>query len=191
MSIESAFLVKPQLEQHQLFIEALIELQQHGDSVDFLEKSLNASALSDKKYFVRYLQLLNDEAAGINLKQNRVAHTIYWLMDQDDQGELIWLGRVDIRHQLTPYLKKIGGHIGYVIRPTARRQGYGSLILKLALAKVRQGQPSIDTPNALVTCDEGNLASQKIIEKNGGIYINTVKQKLPLPKKRRYWLPLS
>lgn len=58
-----------------------------------------------------------------------------------------------------------GGHIGYDIRPSARGHGYGTLIIKLGLAQAK----AIGLTKALVTCDPTNLASKKIIEKNGEI----------------------
>ncbi len=61
------------------------------------------------------------------------------------------LGFSNLLHELNENLKARGGHIGYCIRPTERKKGYGYVILDL-----------------LVTCDESNIPYRKIIEKNGG-----------------------
>lgn len=96
-----------------------------------------------------------------------------------------FIGRVSIRHKLNDHLRLYGGHIGYYIRADERRKGYGSRILKLALEEARK----LDLERVLVTCDEGNIASQKIIEKNGGILEN-IEPTENGPPKRRYWIVL-
>ncbi|WP_208919150.1 GNAT family N-acetyltransferase [Paenibacillus uliginis] len=57
-----------------------------------------------------------------------------------------------------------GGHIGFVIRPSERSKGYGKLLLKELLDKAKEKQIS----EVLLTCDEDNAASRRIIESNGG-----------------------
>ena len=47
-----------------------------------------------------------------------VPATELWWVDGDE-----FLGRISIRHRLTPTLLEVGGHIGYDVRPTARRRG--------------------------------------------------------------------
>lgn len=131
-----------------------------------------------EKDFSAYIQQQLDEAKGEGLPEGYVPHTIYWLVE-DDQ----YLGRVDIRHTLTDSLKKLGGHIGYDIRPTQRRKGYGSLVLKLALQKAKQ----LGITDALVTCDVDNIGSNKIIQKNGGKLEGTKKVSDTLTK-NHYWI---
>ena len=68
-----------------------------------------------------------------------------------------------------PHLEKEGGHIGYNIRPTERKKGYGTAILSLTLAKAR----GLGLKEVIVTCDSDNVGSLVIIEKNGGQHIST------------------
>lgn len=93
-----------------------------------------------------------------------------------------FLGRIALRHTLTERLRVAGGHIGYDVRPTARRRGYATVMLRevlpLALA---EGV----TPAALLTCDADNIASRKVIETNGGVLEAEVEGL------RRYWVPTS
>ncbi|MGM1045119.1 MAG: GNAT family N-acetyltransferase [Bacillota bacterium] len=56
-----------------------------------------------------------------------------------------------------------GGHIGYVIRPSERSKGYGKLLLKQLISMAKDKQIS----KVLLTCDEDNAASRRIIESNG------------------------
>jgi len=83
-------------------------------------------------------------------------------------------------------LRNIGGHIGFNIRPSERRRGYGTAILALTLEKAKE----LRLKRVLVTCDDNNVASAKIIEKNGGILEDKYwNDELEQPK-RRYWIEL-
>ena len=126
--------------------------------------------------FEQFLESLKNESEGKNLSEGYVPQTVYWLVDGDR-----FIGRVGIRHILNDKLLKEGGHIGYSIRPSERKKGYGTLALKLALPKARE----IGIEKALLTCNFDNLASKKIIEKNGGILENQIENKL------RFWVPTS
>ena len=75
-----------------------------------------------------------------------------------------YLGRIAIRHRLTPSLREVGGHIGYDVRRSARRQGHATAMLAAALPVAA----ALGIDPALVTCDDTNVASRKVIEHNGG-----------------------
>ena len=96
---------------------------------------------------------------GVNLPKGIVPASTFWLIDKG-----IFIGRVGIRHRLNKKLRGFGGHIGYAIRPSKRNRGYGSKILALALKEAKK----LKLKKVLVTCDDDNITSQKIIEKNGG-----------------------
>jgi predicted acetyltransferase len=190
MSKSSLFLAKPQMLYHKAFIEAVNELQAFKHDRYYVEKDLDAQALAQKENFENYLKDLEQQELGINLAANRVPQTIYWLMDEQVDGQIRCIGRVAIRHRLTEYLRRIGGHVGYVIRPSARKQGYGAKLLALTLEKISQEQPRLDDNRVLLTCDETNLGSKKIIEKNNGVLTAINEQKPPLPRKLLYWIEL-
>lgn len=75
------------------------------------------------------------------------------------------VGTISIRHKLTDKLLEYGGHIGYAVRPSARRKGHATKMLALALEKCRE----LSIGNALVTCDKQNVGSARAIIKNGGV----------------------
>ncbi len=141
--------------------------------------SLNIEELEND--FPSYISKLLSESDGKDLPEGYVPQTTYWLVDN---GEFI--GRVSIRHVLTEFLLKEGGHIGYDIRPSKRKMGYGKKILELALPKAKE----IGLDKVLVTCDETNIGSKKIIEANGGIFENAVTTTEGRPKKLRYWIDI-
>lgn len=96
------------------------------------------------------------------------------------------VGTIAVRHSLNDSLLKSGGHIGYGIRPSERRKGYGSEMLALALEKCRE----LGIEKALVTCDKDNIASAKTAQRNGGILENEVVED-DGNIVERYWITLS
>lgn len=109
--------------------------------------------------FPRVVRRLRREAAGIDLEPGYVPATTWFLWDGCS-----FLGRISIRHRLTPRLEDFGGHIGYEVRPSARRRGHGTRMLALALQQAR----ALGLQRVLVTCDPDNRASVGVIERNGG-----------------------
>ncbi len=101
-------------------------------------------------------------------------------------GERV-VGRASLRHRLNEALLLWGGHIGYAIRPSERRKGYGTAALRLTLIEARP----LGLRQVLVTCDSDNVGSQRIIERNGRVLENeVVVPELPKPK-LRYWIALD
>lgn len=97
---------------------------------------------------------------GIGLDEKYVPQTIYWLIIDS-----IPVGIGKLRHHLNDNLRKIGGHIGYSIRPSERKNGYGNLILKEILKEAQK----MNINEVLLTCDDINIPSRKVIEKNNGV----------------------
>lgn len=102
-----------------------------------------------------------------------VPDTELWLVDDDE-----FLGRVGIRHRLTPGLLETGGHIGYDVRPSARRRGHATRMLRDALRVAHE----LGIERALVTCDVENVGSRTVIERNGGVLEDERSGKL------RFWV---
>lgn len=136
-----------------------------------------------RRTFPDYVTKIKLEALGIGLPDDRVPHTLYWLVDGDE-----YIGRVDVRHELNDFLRHEGGHIGYDVRPSRRRQGYGTKGLELGLQKAVE----LGISPVLVTCDVTNLGSNRIIQSNGGVLENTVQvsDDPAVPAKNRYWISL-
>ncbi len=105
------------------------------------------------KDFGAYLQNLVEESQGLDLPAEVVPMSTYWLV----KGNETILGESRLRHFLTPALEHYGGHIGYVIRPSQRLKGYGTLILALTLEKARQ----LGIQRARITCDTDNIGSAR------------------------------
>ena len=75
------------------------------------------------------------------------------------------VGTIQLRHELTDELRECGGHIGYGIRPSERKKGYGTQQLQLVLLKAKE----LCIPKVMITCDKDNTNSRKLAQKNGGV----------------------
>ncbi|WP_342420445.1 GNAT family N-acetyltransferase [Paenibacillus sp. FSL E2-0178] len=115
----------------------------------------------DPADFAGMLQSLREHAGGENIKDGWVSSSTFWLVTTDQRV----VGAVNIRHWLTEALLRTGGHIGYGVVLSERRQGYASELLKQALLKAAE----LGIEKALVVCDAVNTASERTIRKNGGV----------------------
>ena len=102
---------------------------------------------------------------ALDMKEGRnlgglVRATNLWII-HDGQ----YVGRMSIRHELNEWLRNYGGHIGYEIKTSARRKGFATVALGLALKYCRE---EIGLKELLLTCDDQNSASYKTIERNMG-----------------------
>lgn len=165
-------LVLPSVKYQKSYLQALEEGREET-GITVLRKPGKGESFDD------FVKKIKGEAKGLNLPEGFVSASELWLIDN---GEFI--GRVSIRHSLTENLLKMGGHIGYYIRVSKRKMGYGKEILKLALQEAKK----MGLTKILVTCDETNFASAKIIKENGGVLENIVKVGENLPRKCRYWI---
>jgi len=131
--------------------------------------------------FADYVRKLTDMAEGRNLPEGYVPMNTFWLRHE---GRLIGISRLRLR--LVPALRERGGHIGYWIRPSERRRGYGTLLLALTCRQAR----AKGIRRVLLTCDAGNTGSRRIIEKNGGVPDPADAGK-PETETLHYWIDLT
>lgn len=153
---------------------------------DFAEKDIeNAEYYSDGVVdFPNYVQRLVDESNGVNLPDGYVPCNHLWLVN--DQKMI--MGVIRIRHNIdNAFLALEAGHIGYDIAPSFRGLGYGKNMLKLALPIAKQ----LGISKALITANEDNQASRRVIEANGGQFEKIVMGKVYPNSIARYWVNCS
>lgn len=134
----------------------LLMVQEIGDGGNGFVNSLNSINMEE---FSSKVHRNYEIARSINLPDEYVPQTIYWLYHN---GKPVGYGK--LRHRLNEKLLELGGHIGYVIRPSERGKGYG----KRMLAELVREAHKKSISRVLLTCDECNLASRRIIEWNHG-----------------------
>ena len=125
-----------------------------------------------------------DEARAIQDIETCPPHLVpadtYFLIDENEKI----VGAINIRRELNDYLYKFGGNIGYGIRPSERKKGYATIMLKLGLEKCQE----LGMKKILITCDKNNIASAKTIVANGGILEDEVPEGDGITQ--RYWINL-
>jgi len=158
---------------------------------EFVAAEREFAEAGGERIFDRYQTLISDFAAYVQhlladqgqppTHPGRVPASVLWLVDDG-----AYLGRVNLRHRLNQKLRRLGGHIGYEIRPSRRGRGYGNLALSLALERAR----GLNLRRVLLVCADDNDASRRIIEANGGVLEGVFRVRERSELLRRYWIDL-
>jgi predicted acetyltransferase len=166
---------EPDTRFHESYVAAFREFQAAGTgSSPFARHDI--SLIETPRAFAAFVARLRADPLPETPRPDwKVPQTTLWWVDGAE-----FVARLAIRHSLTPALRLMGGHIGYDVRPSRRREGHASRMLAAALP-IAAG---LGLDRALLTCDVDNTASQKVIEKNGGVLFEEDADK------RRYWITL-
>jgi len=172
-------LVLPNLQYKESFLEAVEKHKQSGEHDGFLD---TRDYDWFKHNFDTFLAEQEQFRNGVNLPDDKVPSTQWWVVEGDT-----WLGRFSLRHRLNETLETYGGHLGYYLIPEARRKGVGSWAMSEVLHKAR----TLGLQKLLVTCDPDNIGSQKLIQKFGGVHLDTIDSELNGGPLMRWWIELS
>ena len=179
---EELILVKPTITHKQQVKEMMEETKKYDANNPDIWAGY--SSMQEYENYEDWLQKLENDLDFENIKPGRVPASTYFLLRKTDNKIL---GIINIRYYLNEYLQNYGGHIGYSIRATERRKGYGHKQLILGLEK------SLEIPinRVLITCRENNGGSAKTIESCGGIYEDTRFSKEENDNFKRYWIEIK
>lgn len=166
---------RPTLQDERAFLEAANEYAPE-DLIDF------AYDWKPGTSYEEMLERLEKNERGIEIPSHFVPSTTYYAFDGDR-----CVGRLSIRHLLNEALTRRGGHIGYNVTPSARRQGVATEMLKQSLPLAR----ALAIADVLITCADHNIGSWKAIQRNGGTLESTFFDDPAGELVRKYWIRRS
>ena len=172
------YLAKPDLVYFEQYNDMMKEWCESGTQIApwFLD-----SPFETIEEYEKLIRMLDDCEHGIVDKQFSATTSFFVI---NEAGRLI--GATSLRHYLTYEGFKTWGHIGYGIRPSERRKGYATGVLKLMLQEAKAKKIF----KVLLGVHESNVGSWKTIEKSGGVLENTVIVDGDEEPIRRYWFNL-
>ncbi|EEY75946.1 acetyltransferase, GNAT family [Acinetobacter calcoaceticus RUH2202] len=147
----TVMLVKPHLrfkESYCSYINELADEERYPLTMDF-----------DHTNFDSFLNKLKEHENGESLQEGHVANITYWLVEG---SEII--GVSNLRPKLNEQIQYCGGHIGLGIRPSKRRNDFGSKLLELTIQEAWK----LGLTELHIHCYKSNLASAKLIQANNG-----------------------
>ena len=169
------FLTEPNIKYQSSFLAGLREFHQEGRMLQYNWQVVS----SDFESFLYHLRAQQDPA---KLLPYRIPQSHFWLVNDSE-----FIGILSLCSGPDDTFIRISGHIGYQIRPSQRQRGYGKQLLRLGLQKAKE----LGLTRLLLTCDEANIASKKIIESNGGQFETAIQVEGSPVKKLRYWIDLD
>lgn|GEM_PF-116313 len=171
-------LIKLTAEYKSALIEMLDEWRADQELND-TDRSPSAIFKNDPQDLAYYLDNLEQRTAS----GDRVPNSVFFLLDEK-RNRL--LGAVSIRHYLNEAMLQTCGHIGDGIRPSERRRGYATEMLRLALKECIK----LGIDRVLLICDKANIGSAKAIIRNGGVLENEIVNESGAIM-QRYWIDLK
>ena len=112
--------------------------------------------------FKEFLKEIENKKQGIG--NDGIKEIFYWFMEE---GKIIGSGSIRLNPEIDEYTEKVCGHLFYQIIPSKRGKGYGTILCHLLLEEMRK----LGFKEALISCFDTNIGSIKIIENNGGEFI--------------------
>ncbi len=169
-------LIKPTLEYAKDIMEYRQEFLDSGDSLAGCGSLRTCSSVEE---WIHELNMLENTDT---CPEDRVCSNTYLAIRLSDNKIV---GIIDFRHHIDhPILSVWGGHIGYSVRPSERRKGYATEMLRQDLINCKQ----YGLEKVLITCDFDNIASKKTIIANGGIFEKEIM--VDDDRIERYWIQL-
>lgn len=149
--MEKFKLIRPSLEYKKQAIEYIQEQNEYNSPINGVG-GLNRY-LED---YEGWLEKLEEDRNRQITEERLPAETFFLIRENDNKI----IGMINIRFALNKELRKVGGHIGYSIRPTERRKGYNKINLYLGLLECQKH----GLKRVMLSCNKENLGSAKTIQ---------------------------
>ncbi len=164
----------------------LLPSEQNRDDVlafykEFEDAGDSCIGFAKRKDYDAWLTEMTNRNTGQNLPEGFVRENFYLCYEG---AKLV--GVFSLKFELTDYLLQYGGHIGYAVRPSERRRGLATQILKQGLSLCK----NFGFDRVLCVCDDDNIGSEKVIQKNGGVLENELFDPEENVTVKRYWIEL-
>jgi len=172
-----ARLVLPSARLQKSFIAAMEEFMDEGRCGDNSMIGMDMQRFGDEWHTPEGFAALLAKLEAVRHTPPRegfVCSTTWWWAEGDE-----FIGRIAIRHELNERLLESGGHIGYDVRRSRRREGHATRMLAAVLPEARK----LGIGDVLITCTVANVASRRVIEANGGVLEDQREDLL------RFWIP--
>jgi len=140
-----------------------------------------------KEQILKYIQDTSYFEKWERTPEWRLSSVTYWLVDSTEK-ELLWV--INIRPDLNDYLLNFWWNIWYAISPYQRKKWYWKLQLQKAIEKIKSEETLKHLSKVLLTCNDDNIWSRKIIESCWWIYEDKRYSEKDWVMKLRYWIPL-
>ena len=173
--MEKIILIKPDLS----YADEIIKYKEESLKENPLING--AAGLNNFSSIEGWLEELKMKSSEDTIPEGLVPSTTYLAVREIDN---YIVGMIDIRHYLNEFLTQVCGNIGYDVRKSERNKGYAKQMLKLALEKCKD----LKMKKVLITCDEDNIASEKVILSANAKFEDI--RSLEGKNKKRFWIEL-
>ncbi|MBQ5334685.1 MAG: GNAT family N-acetyltransferase [Oscillospiraceae bacterium] len=125
------------------------------------ERVINGSELLDRtESYEAWLESVTKNTKAETVDPSWVVTDTFFALDESNRI----VGIIDLRHTLNDFLRDFG-NCGYSVRPTERRKGFATEMLRLLCAEAK----AAGMAELHLSVERDNLPSVRTIVKNGGV----------------------
>ena len=154
------YIIKPSINNKEDIIDYLNEMKKYNSNINGIGK-LDEYVNDNKDCFIEWLDYLKDsEKDGFPLREQ-------YLFIRKSDNRIIGMINIRTNSNLKDYLY---GHIGYSIRPLERNKGYGKILLKLAINRLKE----LDIKECIIAIKDNYTISKKLINSFNPIFYKSI-----------------